>query len=314
MQFPLAKKLGFGAGFEPISFVGHNFADTIHSPVDNDVTLGVYSGNGGLSRVYGALSYEFMNNISLGVKVSYMFGDVIHNILSTRILTGGYDFSYQDTIRAYGLLYDLGVQYSLPLGRFESVTIGAVYSPKTRFGAKYMRGEIQQDPSGIGMVTKHEVYRDSVFELPNTFGLGFTYHRLGKMTVGADVLYQQWADAKFKDKANTFNNRIKLNAGGEFIPNYTGNSLFNRVRYRAGLYYANSYLIIKGFKYNEYGVNAGIGIPMYDRRPNQRSFLNLALGYSIIRPESRPLHDEQYFKISLSYTFNERWFFQQRIY
>jgi hypothetical protein len=132
---------------------------------------------------------------------------------------------------------------------------------------------------------------------------------LGKITVGADILYQKWADVKYYDHTNAFNNRLKLNAGGEYIPNRTSSKLLNRFHYRAGLYYINSYLLVKNSKYNEYGLNLGLGIPM----PDRRSLINLAFEYMLVRPESKNLIDEQYFKVSLSYTFNESWFLKQKV-
>jgi len=71
---------------------------------------------------------------------------------------------------------------------------------------------------------------------------------------------------------------------------------------------------VKNYGYNEYGINLGLGIPFQDRRSLTRySFLNLGVEYLLIRPESKALIDEQYFKISLGFTFNESWFFQQRV-
>jgi len=307
MQFPLAKKLGFGAGFEPVSYVGYNYAQSDSLPVDGSLVHFIYTGQGGLSRIYVDVSYDLLDRISLGIKLSYLFGDIMHNKLVTFSSTNNYNTNWADTIRAYGFLYDFGVQYHYPIGKFRTITIGAVYTPKIRYGAKVMSGVIRSDPtSGQVMDNQNTVSTDSVFQLPETFGLGFTYNRLGKVTAGADILYQRWASAKYFDQTNVFNNRLKINIGGEWIPNYTNTNLFSKVRYRAGLYYANSYLKVKDSKYNEYGVNLGFGIPvMVDRR---FSFLNLAFEYSRVQPNSARLLNEQYFKISLSYTFNELWF------
>ena len=309
LQFPLAKKLGIGAGFEPVSNVGYNYADTARLPVENDLVQKTYTGRGGMSRVYGVLSYDFLNRLSIGVKLSYLFGDISHNKVVSYSSSNIDVTSWADTLRSYGFLYDFGLQYHQSIGKFRTITIGAVYSPKTSFGAKVMTGETRSNVSGSIMDSKNTVSTDSIFELPESYGLGFTYSRLGKLTVGADVLYQKWADVKYYDQTNAFYNLLKLNAGGEFIPNRTGNNLLNRLRYRAGIHYTNSYLKIKDSKYNEYGVNLGFGVPMNDRR----SFLNIAFEYLLIRPESKLYIDEQYFKVSLSYTFNELWFFKQKV-
>ena len=314
LQFPIAKKLGFGAGFEPVSYVGYNYMNTIPLAVESEYTSEINKGRGGLSKVYTALSYDFSDRVSLGAKVAYLFGDISHDILASSN-TDIYNSNWTDTLRAYGFLYDLGLQYHQPVGKFKTITVGAVYSPKIPFGAKVMTGERQIDPVyGTVMNIKNSSSIDSIFESAESFGLGFTYNQLGKLTVGADVLYQKWAETKFYNQTNAFNNRLKLNAGGEFIPNRTGANLLNRIHYRAGMYYSNSYLKVNNFSYKEYGVNCGFSIPIQDRRYlNKQSFLNFAFEYSLIRPESKTLIDEQYFKVSLGFTFNELWFFKQRV-
>jgi hypothetical protein len=178
-----------------------------------------------------------------------------------------------------------------------------------------MTGFIRSDPSsGMILEMDNKVSSDSIFELPESYGLGITYNQLGRLLIGIDILYQKWANAKYYDQTNAFNNRLKLNAGGEFIPNRTSKNFLNKIHYRAGLYYTNSYLKIKESRYNEYGLNMGLGIPIQDRRSiDRRSFLNFAFEYSIIRPESNSLIDEQYFKISFGFTFNESWFLKQKV-
>jgi len=315
MQFPVAKRFGVGAGFEPVSYAGYKYMFTGPLPVDSGLYRTLYSGSGGLSKVYVVLSYDLLQKVSIGVKLSYLFGDVIHNIQNTPqtvTSSNAYIGNTMDTIRAYGFLYDFGVQYHQPVGKFKTLTIGAVFSPKIRFGTKIMEGLVKIDPaSGTVNGVQNTVSRDSVFEMPESYGLGFTYTRLGKLTAGADILYQRWASAKFYDKTDTLSNRLKVNVGAEFIPNRTSANVFNRWHYRAGFYYSNSYININNLKYNEFGVNLGLGIPM---PPDKRSILNVALEYSIVQPESNaPLMKEKYFKVSLSYTFSETWFFKQRV-
>ena len=216
-------------------------------------------------------------------------------------------WNWTDTLRSNGILFDLGLQYHQSVGKNKFITLGAVYSPKMRINTVLRRHVDSSSGQSVG--SESRVSRDSVFEMPETYGFGFTYNQLSKLTVGADVLYQRWKDAKYYDQRNVFNDRLKVNAGVEIIPNYATNSLLNRIRYRAGLSYTNSYLQIKNSGYNEYGVNVGFGIPMVDRR----SFLNLAFEYSLIRPKTNVLVNEQYFRVSLGYTFNELWFFKRKV-
>ena len=121
--------------------------------------------------------------------------------------------------------------------------------------------------------------------------------------------YQTWSDASYFGDKSGFNNRIKVALGGEFIPNNFTRNYLNRVRYRAGLHYSNSYLKIKGFGYDEYGACLGAGFPLLDNR----SFINASFEYVKVIPGTKALINETYLRFTVSYTFNEYWFFKRKM-
>jgi hypothetical protein len=309
LQLPLAKGLGLGIGLEPVSFVGYQYGDTTREL--NTIASELYSGSGGLNKVYGSLSYNFFKRLSLGVNVGYLFGDIVHNRTSTYSLSTANISSWPDSLRMSGLTYEFGLQYVHKLSKNSELVFGLVYTPKITTNTTVVMDSLQYNAQG--QITGRPVYystRDSVFQMPETFGIGFTYHKLNKLTVGADFKYEKWAQAKFYDQTNYLSNRMKIKLGGEFIPNAMRSNFFSRMHYRAGAYYANSYIIdVNDSKYNEYGLSAGFGIPLVDRR----SFVNLAFEYTRLSPQKTASMSEQYFKLTLSYTFNELWFFKRKL-
>jgi len=309
LQFPVTKKLGLGVGLEPVSHVGYYYGTTERLELTDGYARVEYTGTGGMSRVYGTLSYDFFNRLSLGVKGGYLFGDIIHDKIGYVSDQTSYNISWTDTLRASGLTYDFGLQYRHPAGKNKTLVVGLVYTPKIQVNGRIKQGILNLNSSGAIINSQNYTTNDSVFELPQSYGLGFTYNKLFHYTFGADILYQRWADAKFYDHANMLNNRLKASVGGEYIPNLMSNKYYNRIRYRAGINYTNSYIKIQDSGYKEYGAGIGVGLPVVDRR----SFVNFAFEYSLIRPEVKTFVKEQYFKFTLSYTFNELWFFKQRL-
>jgi len=312
LQFPLMKKLGVGVGLEPFSYVGYHFGTV--QKLESGYSQQVYTGSGGLSKVYGALSYDLFNQLSVGVKVGYLFGDKFGGGTQYSSVQNANTNNWIDTLRASGLTYDFGLQYRHSVGKHKTLVVGLVYSPKLPIHGLIRTGTYDLTPEGVMFNNKNYTTTDSVFELPQSYGFGFTYNKLYNYTFGADVLYQRWADAKFYDQTNMLNNRLKFNVGGEYIPNLMSNKYYNRIRYRGGLNYTNSYIKVessefKGSGYKEYGASIGFGLPMVDRR----SFINLAFEYSLVQPDIKTSLKEQYFKLTLSYTFNELWFFKQRL-
>ncbi|MDR0506551.1 MAG: hypothetical protein LBH32_07020 [Dysgonamonadaceae bacterium] len=317
IQIPLYRGLGMGIGFEPVSSVGFSYGDTTNLSNTGGYAQNTSVGSNGLNKGYATLSYKLFQNLSAGVNLSFLFGDVIHSNQATNI---GYSVLNIDTLRSTGLTYEFGLQYSIPVAKNKKMVIGAIYSPKIKLNATYHNSEIRVDPNtGVIQSINPTSTKDLIFELPETYGLGFTYSNnpggfrsfniKNKFTVGADAQYQRWAAAKFFSKTDSLSNRLKINMGGEFVPDDQSRSFFKRNRYRVGAYYSNSYIKIGDKGYNEYGASLGVGIPMNDRR----SFLNLAFSYSTVVPEKATFIHEKYFKITVSYTFNEAWFFKRKV-
>ena len=303
MQFPLSKTMGVGVGLEPVSHVGYTYGETEDLSTKDHSSL-LYSGSGGLSSAYGAISYDFFDRFSVGTKFGYLFGDMIYGRTVGFSSSENYPISWVDTLRINGFTYNLGIQYHQPIGDKSQLVVGAVYTPKTKVNgllkSRVVRGSYESE---------YSVSRDSVFEMPESYGLGITYSKINKFIVGIDASYQKWSEAKFYDRTDQFYDLLKINLGGEFIPENISRNYLKQIRYRAGAYYSDSYLKVKDAGYKEYGFSLGFGLPTIDKR----SIVNLSFEYGLLRPEVNTLIDEQFFKLTLSYTFNELWFFRRKI-
>jgi hypothetical protein len=154
-----------------------------------------------------------------------------------------------------------------------------------------------------------DTIKNNAFELPAEYGLGFTYTRQDKFIIAADISYQEWSKVKYNSIEGSFNNSMKIAAGMEYIPNLYSRPFLNRMRYRAGLNYTNSYIKIDGKGYKELGASIGVGIPSFD----SRSFINFSIDYVKVLPDAKSMIKEDYARITLSYTFNEFWFFKRKV-
>ncbi|GHT40104.1 membrane protein [Bacteroidia bacterium] len=301
VQFPVSKKIGIGAGIEPVSYVGYKYGNSETSSVPGNTTYKQYEGSGGINKFYGNIAYEF-NRLSAGVKIGYMFGDITHSSTSSFSSSSIDRTTWSDSLHASGLSLNFGLQYRHPLSNNTEVVIGAVFAPQMNLNSRYSTSEIQY--SSAGTITNDPKYSGDLnqrFQMPSTFGIGATYHKYNKYTVGADLTFQNWASAQFGGKTDTLTNRLKINLGGEYV---------HTLHYRAGAYYSGSYFeTANGSGYDEYGVSIGVGIPMLDRR----SYLNFAVGGEMLRPKVSGMINEYYVKFTVSYTFNELWFRKRKM-
>ena len=316
LQFPITRWLAMSAGLLPSSFVGYEFGEI--SQVDGQSYVNMYSGTGGLNDLYGGLSIDvWKKRLAIGANFGYLFGNVEH-LQQTQFGSDDSTTPYQNyrtqRIEVRDMKMDFGVQYTHPLSADESLTFGVTYSPKNRLNAKtYDTRELR---NGNTVVTyERDTIQGATYDLPNSFGFGVSYMKINKLLLAADFVYGNWSDASYQGATDAFQNRTRLAIGAEYLPEYRGRNYFQAIRYRAGFHYGDSYIKVspenggKGSGYKEYGASIGLGFPMLDNR----SMVNVAFEYVKVKPGEAFMIDEQYFRVTLNYTFNERWFFKFKL-
>lgn len=318
MQFPIHKRIAMSVGLLPYSYVGYSFgAQRTSSDGLNYVES--FSGSGGLNDLYVGLSIDvWKKRLSVGANVGYLFGNINH-VQNSAVGSGSiYNASRNQNLEVRDIKLDFGVQYTHPLSKKENITVGVVFSPKNRLNSTYINTAIKYNSQGSTEVITADTLKNEAYDIPNSFGFGASYVKTDKLTLAADVLYETWGDARYFSAENNFKDRVRVAAGGEFIPNIQSRNFLSRIRYRAGAHYSNSYLLInnneedpayKGNGYNEYGVSVGMGLPLIDNR----SLVNISFEYTKIKPGGVNMIDEQYLRFTVNYTFNELWFWKKKV-
>lgn len=313
MQFRLHPRIAMSIGLLPFSNVGYSVSD---SKVDNGVSqTRSFTGDGGLHQLYGGIGVKVLKNLSLGVNASYFWGDITRTRTIIYPATSeSYSYIQQMGVSISDYKLDFGTQYTLDFNKKHSMTIGAVFSPKHKLNNDYT--------VTTQVSTTNSNNLDATLELPNTFGVGFTYNYDKRLTVGADSSLQQWSKTKFGvntsddavredfNETYTYCNRHKVSVGAEYIPNLMGRSYLSHIKYRLGAYYTTPYYKIGGKEATrEYGVTAGFGLPV----PRSRSILSISGQFVRISGQESAFVNENIFRVSIGLTFNERWFFKRRV-
>jgi hypothetical protein len=302
MQFPLHKRIAMSAGLLPYTHVGYQFGE-IRTSEDQQYQES-FSGTGGLNQLYAGLSMDiWKKRLSIGANINYLFGSITHTSRtdyipsgSTTSVTSAKEYKFSDAT------FDFGLQYTHPLSKTERMILGFTYTPKKR-----LNNDIYENISSSENVT--DTITGKSFDIPTGYGLGVSYIKDSKWLIAADFTFQEWKKATFEGKGDGFKNRSKVNAGVEYIPNLYSRPFFNRVRYRLGASYSDSYIQVNGNSYKEYCATVGLGLPISDAR----SFINVSFEYMKISPSAKVMIDENYLRMTLSYTFNEYWFFKRKV-
>jgi len=318
LQFRVTKWLGMSAGILPYSFAGYNFSsqDSTRLPHPTDTIFirnkQTFSGNGGISQVYLGLSVDLFKRLSLGVNGYYMFGSV-NNIRALDISSSegnvAYSSFYQSELKVNSFNVRFGLQYHQPLRKKKDLlVIGAIYEFQTKLGSTfsytlYARDTFPKPEEAEDLAIKN------AFQLPNVYGGGITYSYDNRLIIGADFQFQQFAKAKFQNVTDTLNNRMKISVGAEYIHKPTSNKYVERMSWRLGGNYTNSYINVNGRGTQNFAITAGVGFPF----PRSNSVINLNLEYGRIGTTANSMLREQYLRLGVNLTLNENWFFKSRV-
>jgi hypothetical protein len=125
-----------------------------------------------------------------------------------------------------------------------------------------------------------------------------------------DYRLEKWGKVSYMNDTNAFCDRSLLAFGAEYLPEYTGRSYFSIIKYRLGAYYSLPYYNIRGIRAaKEYGITGGLALPL----PRTHSLLSISVQYTKINGQSVNTLDENYLRLNIGLTFNERWFFKRRV-
>ena len=314
MQFRLMKGLGFTAGFLPYSSVGYsmNRSNTVVTDEYGNITSAAqqFYGTGGLQQVFFGLGYNVFKGLSVGANFSYLYGDITHTSTTTFSNANAFSSARTKKIEVSDYKLDFGVQYSHQLKEKHVLNLGATYSYGHNLNSTGYEYVEKYQSSTVATQSIDTI--KNAFALPHTFGIGATYVYDNRLTIGADYTLQKWADAKFFNEKNAFQNRSKISIGAEYLPNHYGRSYLQRIRYRAGVYYSSPYAKIDGKDGNrEYGISFGIGLPL--TLYQYRSILNISGQYVKVSPKVKGMLEENYLRINIGLTFNERWFMKWKV-
>lgn len=306
MQFPLGRYMAGSVGLLPFTNVGYSFASSIDNGTDSR------EGDGNISQAYVGVSGEPFKGFSIGANVSYLFGNLTKS--SSGIPQNGSTGIFQTNMKVQDFHLLFGAQYAIEWGKKHTLTLGAVYSPgKDVLGRAYSS---LYDVSSSTTIEADTLNMKNNYSLASTYGGGISYNYDKRLTIAADVTYQNWADAKFTNlnigqtqpSTGVFNNRLKVALGAEFRPKTIGSNYFEHISYRAGLFYNRSYLKVNGNDMNEIGASCGFGFPL----ATNKSVVNVSFEYINRQCSPVKLITEDHFRISVSLTFNEMWFWQRR--
>lgn len=316
LGFSLGKGLGMGFGIMPYTSVGYNLVDEQENA--NGSLVNLYTGEGGLNRVFYSVGYEVLNNLSIGATVNFNFGNLNSERLqqidgiqfgtfdrrSSRV--NGYDFNYALNYRPlikgkYRLHSSVRVNTQ---GNLVSKNDRQIGSFSVATGGTIEEVDVNLDAQNL---------RNTELKIPTTTTLGLGFGEDLKWFVGAEYSFQDMGsfENEFLGAQSVSYTDASSYALGLFItPDHDSfTSYLKRVTYRAGLRLDKTGMLVNDVDINNFGITFGLGLPL------GRSFSNLNLGFELGRKGTTRanLVEESYFKFNVGLSLNDRWFQKRKI-
>ncbi|MCU0377741.1 MAG: hypothetical protein MUC78_05720 [Bacteroidales bacterium] len=316
MGFPIMKNWGVSTGLLPFTNAYYTIVDrsTLEGGSGDDEDIfEQHKGIGGYQKFYLGSAFSPVKYFSAGINMFLVFGEI--NRYNDFIFLA--DNNYFNTRKLEnqllnGISYEASAQFMIPLKKERSVNIGITYSPeynlKTVYDDILIRYSNLQS-SSLAFDTLYFYKTDTTSILPRSIRGGISFNKSEKLTIAADIVYSAWSGASLPGSYGTYSDAISVHAGVEFIPDkYSNYSFFNRIEYRIGGRYSESYALYNGMQVKEYGITFGAGIPMRRSRSRASFFVDLSTKGSI---------EETYFKetrlaVGASLSLFDFWFLKPK--
>ena len=306
IAFPISSKLGASFGMLPFSDIGYtlNARDTV---VNADM---IYTGDGGLSKVYFGGAYEPFKGFSLGINASYLFGGLNRRKKLDYDDESFFDSRSNSSINLKGYYYELGLLYKKELANEKELSFGLTANNNSTLRAK--RTNIVETISG-----PYEIIKDTASNivewgevtLPNYISTGLMYRDGEKWLLIADYSMQNWADYTLLGESDDLSNSMRLSGGLQYTPEFNSvTKYYKRMQYRLGAAYSNTPLTLNDTQLKEMSVSFGFGIPV--KKSRTKYDVSLTLGQRGTTDNS--LIKEQFVKFGLSVSYDGIWFVKRK--
>ncbi len=313
--FPVTKWWRASLGLMPYSNVGYEIDDNQNvANVGNILTK--YSGYGGLNKAYFGSAFSPVKNLSVGVNMTYIFGNIVKERARTFPDSAYFINSMaRSTARLNKVNFDMGLMYRIQMKEGRFLQIGLTYNPSQKLDG---HSELISYSYIYDYTTNLEKVKDTgsyvtgengIVILPTAFGAGIMIGSSNRWLVTADVNWQKWSQFRYLGNNPGLKDNLRVSLGGQFRPSPIDmGKYYERINYRAGIRFEQSYLVIRETRINDFGISFGVGLPM----KKTRSTMNIAVEIGSQGTTQKNLIKENYVRFTLGTALQERWFLKRK--
>jgi len=306
--FPITKWLKSGLGLMPLTSIGYDVMQQSEDEYDGNMVITNYRGEGGITNFYFDNSVQILKSLSVGFKLSYLFGPLLKNTISTSFNdNSSTSINRQDKANVSSFAYRGGLHFHKKLSEKIYTNIGVSYGFNSDLEATnrlFITNTVSRTNGSFVDTIADQVINVGVLEIPQSYSVGATVLIDRKIELGVDYSMSMWSTSNYFDDDPNFADAEKFAFGAEYIPEYSSLSFAKIVRYRVGTNFSKSYLTYEGEQLESYGFSFGLGIPL----KRTQSVMNFAFGYKKRYLPSIEALTEHHYTFQLNMSLHAVWF------
>lgn len=308
---PVTRHWRTSAGVKPYSNLGYSIIDS--KTVENVGNVDYqYSGSGGLIQIYWGNAFKICKGLSIGLNASYLFGNLSYS--KSAVIEGENFFNAlkNTTLDLDGIHLSAGIQYFVNVKKKHTLGFGLVYENSVYIWARqkdfaYTYTSSSTTPSDTAGFASSR----GNLKLPQSIGGGFSYQYKDKLWVTADVTWENWERFHLSTETmrENFSNSMNYSVGLQFIPDATSSNYAKKIRLRLGARYSTGHINAttdKTVTISDFSISAGIGLPL--KLITSQSSIGIMFEYGKMGTHQHNLLKENYFRFSLHFTLQEKWY------
>ncbi len=310
IAFPISSKLKFGFGYQPYSSKKYS---SITTTTNNGITqANLFRGEGALSTIQAALSYQVSPEFAVGLRSNFYFGniyDINELTYSNAELINGHET--KNKVKTFN--FTIGTAYQKKLEKDKKLTFGATYTfgHTGKMETAYTNSTYyyyQGAEKNLVSIVEQKFSSDKHL-IPMEFSLGAGYGRDAKWFIGSQLDYKKGETIQFFGQPFVNQNSYRIAAGGWILPNYNNfRSYFSRIVYRYGAYYEKGNLSINNTNINQFAITAGVSLPFQNSSVNRMSGIDLGIELGKRGTLDNNMIRQNFINLRVGINFADKWF------
>lgn len=311
IAFPLSPKVKFGLGYQPYS--SKKYGLLIDKTLDDGyIERNIFRGEGTLSTVQVAISYQISSEFAIGLRSNFFFGN-LYDINEITYLNAELFNGYETKNKIKTLNFTLGTAYQKKLENDHKLTLGATYTfgntgkmETSYLNTTYFYSGIDEK-SNISIIDQQSSTDKNL--IPMEFSLGAGYGKDAKWFLGTQIDYKKGETIQFLGQPFENQNSYKVSAGGWYLPNYNNfRNYFSRVTYRYGAYYEKGNLSFNGTDINQFAITGGLTLPFENKSGSRMSGIDLGLELGKRGTVDNNMIRQNFVNLKIAINFADKWF------